>query len=151
MSLHQINYDTRRAMYCGPTAICAVTGFAASAVLREIEDGRGENAIKMDGIRKGVRGMHIAEVVETLRRLGCEVQHRRMPSPYKTVAAYCNGILEQANFSRIIRIRGHFIAVDGVGGHVCDTRTKQPVPSKSGPYRRAFVTDDILIIRNWND
>jgi hypothetical protein len=147
MTLRHINYDTDRAMYCGPTAICAVTGKSARMVLHVIEAGRGERAINARGVAKGVRGMHISEVVAVLTDMGFQVQRRSYLGRCPTVAQYCETMFpERANCPRIIRIRGHFMAVSDHGKTICDTGTKQPVPAKQARFRRARVTDDIIIL-----
>jgi hypothetical protein len=144
--LHRVIRDTKRALYCGPTAICAVTGLPASRVLSAIEIGRGEGARNAAGLPKGVRGMTIGEVSLALRRLGfitCRWEVEGEP----TFAAYLDDLQANplATAMRIARIRGHFLAVGPHGRDVCDTKTLQPVPAKRAPNRRARVTDEILV------
>lgn len=127
--LYEIKRDTRRALYCGPTAFCALTGTTASEALALFDTLRGET---IDGRPKGVRGVSRPELASVFREFGWDVAwfvtaHR------PTLAEFCRN----KPGTCIVNVRGHYLAVDDT--HVCDTFTKQPVPHKKGPSRRARV------------
>lgn len=145
MSLYPIIRDTKRKLYCGPTAICAVTGLAASTVIAEFDNYRGAYGFKSDGVRKGVRGVSNGELVAVLNRLGYKVVQRDVVGK-PTVAQYIEGLIEQSWMRRIVNVRGHYIAIGGMGVEVCDTYSKQPV-HQSTSYRgkRSRVIREFLI------
>lgn len=133
--------DTRRALYCGPTAVCAVTGAKASKVLSLIEEQRGGGAFReSDGRRKGIRGMGVGEVVSVLRRMGYAARYVERPDK-PTLAQWLAD--RKLKAPRIIHLRGHFVAVDA--RHFVDNHVKAPVPLGSCPRRRARVHGVIVV------
>jgi hypothetical protein len=151
-SLHQITRDTRRRLYCGPTAICAITGLSAKTVLEAIDARRGAYAYNSNGRLRGVTTMTMAEVSDVLNGFGYPTVTRPVSrfSPAPTLAQYLAELAERhvPSAPRIIRVRGHFMAVGACGRDVCDTRTKDPVPAKQSPRRRARVLDEIIVYPN---
>jgi hypothetical protein len=138
--------DTKRKLYCGPTAIMAVTGLSASKVLWTIERGRGEDAYNSRGHLKGVVGMRVEEIRDVLYELGYRPSVILEDDPEPTFARWLEHRAKHPlTVPVIVRIRRHFLAVSGDGKWVCDTKTKTPVLAYRAPNRRARVTHNILV------
>lgn len=130
--LYKIVRDTRRRLYCGPTAFCALTGETAAEALALFDTLRGET---IDGRPKGVRGVSRPEMAAMFREFGWNVEWRSAMKGgvFPTLAQFCRENLR----TTIVQIRGHYIAVDDT--QMCDTMTKQPVLHADGPFRRSRV------------
>jgi hypothetical protein len=134
--------DTKRRLYCGPTAICAVTGLSASRVLALIDADRGAAAYKTDGRLRGVRGMHHLELLNALALLGFPARYIRVHDR-PTLAAWLKD--HRPTEPMIVNVTGHYVAVDA--RTFIDTKTKGlPVRLKDAPGRRARVRGFIEII-----
>lgn len=135
--------DTKRAVYCGPMSIAAVTGERASTVLATIQRHRealgfGHTA---SGRRRAIMGMMPSEVLGTLQRLGYPAEYVSLRGR-PTLAAWLRE--QKPPGAQIVHVTGHYTAVDG--RHMIDTKTKgQPVALAKAPHRRARVKGYIVI------
>lgn len=152
MALFTPTIDTRRKLYCGPTAICAVTGAPASEVIGAFDKLRGDTAYRSDGIIRGVRGTSRADVLAVLHMLGFETEARELDilpgKVYPTLARYMAmlhaGEVDNPNCGRIVLIPHHWVAVGNWGNDFCDTYSDMKVVEpKQAKHRRSHVSYEI--------
>lgn len=151
MPLHEVKRDTKRALYCGPTAICLTTGERASRVLELVEAHRGEHAYRSDGRLKGVMGMWNYELVGVLTALGYGVSFAAYEAGWRPTTAQWlknvrrdmreNGAPKVNRIIVVSRPNGgtHYVAVSDTARIVSCSLMKRLTPAAMMPGRRARV------------
>lgn len=127
--------DTRRAVYCGPMAICAVTGRSASEVIERIERHRGPSAWCAGGRRRrAIIGMRPEEVARVVRSFGFHCAYHPVGLVAPDMRLTLAGLIRIGAITRptIVHVTEHYLAIDG--RTVIDTATGgRPVPHVKAP------------------
>ncbi len=134
----------RGAMWCGPAAISALTGYSTTEVSRLVARSRNNRrgAGRFSGTRsvRGVKAMTDREVSSALEALGYKARTSRVISGGReaTLAQWARDHADPIG-SYVVLITGHFVAVHN--GQIIDNRTCQwaDVLRPGAPYRRARV------------
>jgi len=124
--LHTPVYDTGAShVYCGPTAISAVSGEPISKIHKMLRRARKEwgGWVKDDrGRRLPIKGVYNSEMLKVMKRLGYKaiphVEHGM------TFREFLDDRGHMGPF--IVNVTGHYIAVSH--GMLCDNSTKTPIP-----------------------
>lgn len=157
MLLHQINFDNRDTLYCGPHAIAAATGLSPQGIVDLV---RAQRILGRSGFREPARGARAAakaiksdkivwmdfyEIAETLKALGYDIRIANLPHRMK-VWQFIEAIAkEPAPGPHICRIGGHFFALSGCGRQLCDTHSGQPEATERKRYHGASLTHVLTI------
>lgn len=153
MLLHNIEFDNKEPLYCGPWAIAAATGLSPQAIVELVQaqrllgrSGFREPARAKRAAKQGpVKFMDFYEIDETLKAIGYEVRHFNLPHRIK-VWQFIEGITKNPAPGPIIcRIGGHFFALSGCGRQLCDSHSKQPEPTEGKRYHGASITHALTI------
>lgn len=139
MTLHSVVGQRTKSggqIYCGPTAVMAITGRPYTEVQPAM------NRVRMRKETAAIMGVAAADVLATLYQFGYWAS--LVPStddyPYrgKTIAKVLRERTpEQVNQTWIIQTRDHFAVVKG--RKFIDNHTKKPVWIRNAPHRRARV------------
>jgi hypothetical protein len=122
-------------LWCGPTAIAALTGISGAAIESAILAHRTVNKPqrgnrKLHGAR--VKTTWANEIVPVLAALGfAATEHLASGS----LAGYLRR--NRSNKPRLVLITGHYIAV--CGDHCVDSMRREPTPINRSPYMRRRV------------
>ena len=133
-----------RKMYCGPTAICALTGLDPITVLDACyEAAHGE--LGFGERRKPLRGMFLRQVREVLEGFGYAVVQDDFNYHRPTLAKFLAGRTpEERKAKLLINVTGHFVAVEGA--RFCDTANdRQVIPLAKAPGRRKRVRAVLML------
>ncbi len=139
--LHAVNRDVKGGVYCGPTAIAAITGQPVSVIYKKIRRVRAEgdrrrygkvvnggNVKRSDGNKRRIVGTHNWEVLKVLKRLGYNAVAKG--AEVMTLRAFCE---DRAHLGpHLINVTGHYVTVSR--GMILDTRTGYvPIPWQNYP------------------
>lgn len=153
--LHKFENNSGKELYCGPHAICALTGHEPKDVCDLIIALRQRGLSKPGGAisarlkhSQHVKMMWMEELQAFFEQLGYSCRMRSLYAKHTTLAGYCAmAALEDQEglVGRIIRVSGHFIAVSPCGQWVSDTWTKHPKPYREGPRLRSKITHELKV------
>ena len=109
--------------YCGPAALCAITGMPGDVIVERVNELRGK---KPDAL---VKWMFTREVVEVLRQFG----YRPQTLFFSDGKTRLNRLLPNLpdNRPHVILVTGHFLAV--LGRNVEDNRQLTPTSIEACP------------------
>lgn len=155
MLLHQINFDNKTQLFCGPHAIAAATGLSPQDIVDLIVAQRilGRSGIKEPTTARRyaqldhVYIMRFEEIAAILQAIGYEVRYFKFPAKLK-VREFIEGISKNPQPGPIIcRIAGHFFALSGCGRQISDTVSIQPEATEAGRYHGVKITHALTILR----
>lgn len=158
--LHQITFDNRDTLYCGPHAIAAATGLSPQAIVELVhaqrllgrsgfqEPQRAHRAATKALSSPRVVYMDFFEIAETLRALDYDIRLLTLPHRVKVWQFIENIAQNPAPGPHICRIGGHFFALSGCGRQLCDTHSGQPEATERKRYHGASITHALTIIGN---
>lgn len=149
--LYTPKYDEPSGRYCGPTAICAVTGLPLSVVKAAIRQASGK-ITDAAGRAHRVSGVAPEHLVGAMALLGWNVvgeaehPHLRGQHDHVTFRDFCHQCGDNGPF--IVNVTGHYIAVGW--GEICDPMndigvemnryfSRQWKPRARGRYQGAWV------------
>lgn len=119
-------------IYCGPAALCAVTGKPYEEVRTMI------NNIRDRASNTAVKGMWPTELRRCLRRLGFYGVWWKPETERPTLAKFLRDRpKDMINQTLIIELTGHYVTVKG--RKFIDNHTKVPVFIRQAPFRRKRV------------
>jgi hypothetical protein len=152
--LHPVNRDVKGGVYCGPTAIAAITGQPVSVIYKRLRRVRADRdrknygkvpvggALKrMDGHKRPIVGTSNHEVLTVLERLGypsvaMDVVGRKLARGWggmqstMTLRRFCDDMAHLG--PTLIEVTGHYVAVSR--GMILDTQTGYvPIPWRDYP------------------
>lgn len=123
--------------WCGPSAVCAMTGVPYMTVLEIFKRVRASRSTAYSR-RVIIKGTYNWEVSEVLHRLGYFTRSFPVPEENMTLAAFLRSRpKDQVNDMVLVQITNHYIAVQG--RKAADSKTGKPVFIKDMPGRRARV------------
>lgn len=135
-------YDVGRSrVFCGPTAMSAVTGEPISVIRDAVRQASGK-ITKKDGSAWPVMGMHNKDLIAAMRLLGWRVaerwreRRRKGDKPY-TLDAFAKDHGHDGPF--IVNVTGHYVAISQ--GEFCDTATVLPKDLFAGVLDRNWFDD----------
>lgn len=129
--LHEVPRLPGPYLYCGPTAICAVTGMSQADVLSAARYYKGYPK------HRPIVGMLDTDLIGTLAILGWRCTQFFTYSPFPTLCAFIRD-MEQFDGAVIIRMHEHFACVTYT--EYLDTVTNGlPVPLSAAPQQRRRV------------
>jgi len=134
--------DGSTKMYCGPAALCAITGKTYEEVRAKV------NVLRHRKPNQGIIGMHNYEMVDALRLFGWATYARKVcrtfangesVSPiYPTLAKFLkNRTDEEMHHMLLINITGHYVTV--YGNMLVDNHTTIPVHLAIAPHKKCRV------------
>jgi hypothetical protein len=147
-SLNEVNNDTGRTAYCGPTVVSAITGYSISRIEAEIHAHRGDG----EAADRIIKGTTTADVQAVLAVFGygmdriADYQHLE-PKARPTVWAFM--LRPRSAFAHYILAiqkgrEGHWISIKG--GKICDTYTGGHWEFASyGPHRGCRVLEEFVV------
>ena len=134
--------DGSNHMYCGPAALCAITGWNYEDVRTFVnEDVRGRKH------NQGITSMHDSEMTKTLWAMGWIAEKMNCYSLYSDAKGTKRYTLNQflknrreheRNCILLISVTDHYVTVEG--DHLVDNHTKIPVRIEIAPWKRKRVT-----------
>ena len=149
--LHPPIYDERGRVWCGPTAIAAISGLPVSKIHRMIRRYRNKTR-RFYGIapyqrKTRPRGMGDIETLAVLDQLGYRPINRfhrhKDGTPYtpgaylwrKSLREFC---LDRGHYGPfLIQLHNHYVTVSH--GMICDSFTKVPIPWREYPRLKRLV------------
>lgn len=134
MKLHKINHDLKTVLWCGPGALCTLTGLPSSRIMAVLKYVTGKPVVK------GVSVGHLAKAAAFLG-------YQFVPQSVYSLATE-NGLPTLAKWTSensqllskgavVFVVSNHFVTVSG--RKFCDNWTRVPVALKKAPRRRARV------------
>jgi hypothetical protein len=124
--LHPIIHDLPGALWCGPAAIAALTGFPTSVIHRMVKNER--------GVGRAVKGMFVGETWSVLRHLGYSMAREYRPDAGGTVADLANeAVARGESLPLLVMTDDHYLVLHE--GRYVDSSANTPVPLKAAPAR----------------
>lgn len=154
MMLHEIQFDNRDKLYCGPHALAAATGLSPQALCELVQaqrllcrSGFQEPARARRAAKEGpIKYMDFFEIAETLRVIGYRVHAGPVAGRPKVREFIEKTARNPAPGPHILRISGHFIAISGCGRQLADTISIQPEATERGRYHNASISHALTIL-----
>lgn len=136
MDLHPVPAGPRERVWCGPAAVCIITGCS----LQEAKEGY----YVVRGVRRVAR-VHLSETREVLRRKGYLLVPEYQSHAGRTFAAWLREREpEDVNDLHLVRLTGHYVVVKG--RRMVDNHTRVPVFIRRAPHRRRRVRDVFRVV-----
>lgn len=136
--LYLVRSSFKGPLFCGPTALCSVTGIPVERIIKEIQAYRQND--------KPVEGMYMREMQDILRRFRYKTQFREYPTDKSSLFDYCARLrIRGERRRRIVSVHGHVVATDGVWVYDTKVRDLGPVYVDDHPLVNWRVRDAILL------
>lgn len=119
-------------LFCGPTAICAVTGLDAITVLAAVHRFTGQS------IRKPITGMSYAEVIGSLALLGWRCERYEIRNYKPTFLRFLRYEMNARFNPCIIELWQHYCSISE-DEYVCNQTNGEVVPLFAAPNMRVRV------------
>jgi DNA-binding transcriptional regulator YiaG len=149
MRLHKIANDTPRRVWCGPAAVCMITGAPVSQVMRLLRAERDQSDVcrRKDGSRWPLTGVGLCDLQPVFKELGFVV--RPVPDELAPAAGHWNARPTLARWlehparsgsaTYLIKVPRHYLVIRGTRGG--DNGTGGPVPLSRVPCRDRDVEE----------
>lgn len=139
MKWFKVRKSENLTLYCGPSAICGITGFGGARVINEVHRVRGELKRNKKN-RKKVVGMYTGEVLAVLANLGFRANIYFSPKgiglgDWMTVSRKFH---RQPDHLFLVVVTGHFILVRG-SEIQCNQTGGRPICRSRAPGLRRVV------------
>lgn len=122
--LHPIQHDLPGALWCGPAAIAALTGFPTSLIHRLVKNDR--------EVGRAVKGMYPGEAWRVLRQLGYSAAREYKPEGGATVLELARQAIDRDEaLPLLVMTPDHFLVLHGA--LVVDNTTDGPVMLSQAP------------------
>lgn len=101
-------------LFCGPTAVAAVTGVHADDVVDKIVELRRQNNSTKRPRKARVTGLSNSELVDTVRELGFKIKQVPKWEGRLSLRKFVTGVSSKSTGRRfILEVPMHYVAVDG--------------------------------------
>lgn len=140
--IHPIIKDTPSRLYCGPTALAALTGLPTSKIFKMVRRVRGDadrryygkivnggHVLSVTGRKRPIKSMWNSEMITVLHRAGLKVADakslRRVPEHAMTLGEFCDDRGHSGPY--LLEVTRHYVVVSH--GQIIDTLTGyKPIP-----------------------
>lgn len=136
--IHPVVHDAGGKLYCGPTALAALTGFPTSKVFKMVRRVRadrdrkhydrvpkGGGVLDINGRKKPIKSMQNHEMLTVLHRAGLKSCAIGVPENHLTLGQFCDDKGHMGPF--LVNVSHHYVVV--YKGQIIDTMTKRaPIP-----------------------
>ena len=143
MSLKPIRNPEGVPLYCGPAAVCGITGRRAHVVLKAIWSGLDKCSRSQIGSWKKIKATWPGDLGYALHSLGWAAgiafdYSREKTRERPTLAKWLKNKNRSMSDYYLVLVTGHWVAVKG--RKFLDSHTGEPVFIRKAPHRRARVT-----------